>query len=169
MPSIELICVDQHEGLILPKLAFAVRSEPVLQSHRSPSPLFQSDFDQVRGYIYHLGNPNCDKLEYEGPFFAYELLSERCQGSSQSRFMEFAPEFVLGVRELIGLLLKVSPIGRVIFTTDWQFGPSSAKRYSETTEKSFWASHTNQKLRMNALYPIISNSVVKPAKTKLEL
>lgn len=123
MPSIELICVQQHEPSLLPQLPFAVCSESVLRSHRSPTPLFQSDFDELRGCIYHLGSPFCDDADYEGPFFAYELLSERCRDASPNRFLEFAPEFVSGITSLLSLLLHASPIGLVIFTTDWQFGP----------------------------------------------
>ena len=158
MPSIELICVQQHEPSLLPQLPFAVCSEAVLQSHRSPAPLFQSDFDQLRGCIYHLGSPFCDEPDYEGPFFAYELFSERCQDASPARFMEFAPEFVAGITSLLSLLLDASPVGLVIFTTDWQFGPHPARRYRQITERTFWQRHANRKLRLNALYPIRPNA-----------
>ena len=158
MPSIELICVQQHEPSLLPQLPFAVSSESVLRSHRSLTPLFQSDFDQLRGCIYHLGSPFCDAPDYDGPFFAYELLSERCRDASPARFFEFAPEFVPGITSLLSLLLHASPVGLVIFTTDWQFGPHPARRYQRVTEHTFWQRHTNQKLRLNALYPIRPNA-----------
>ena len=127
-------------------------------SHRTPSPLFQPDFDQLRGCIYHLGSPFCDAPDYEGAYFAYELLSERCRAASQARYLEFAPEFVPGVHELLGLLLTASPVGLVIFTTDWQFGPHPARRYRQIAERTFWQRHTNRKLRLNALYPIRPNA-----------
>jgi hypothetical protein len=158
MPSIELICVAQHERSLLPQLPIAVRSESVLQSHRSPSPLFQSDFDELRGCIYHLGSPCCDEPARDGAFFAYELLSERCRDTFPNTFLEFAPEFVPGVFDLLGLLLTASPVGLVIFTTDWQFGPHPARRYRQITERTFWQRHANRKLRLNALYPIRPNA-----------
>jgi hypothetical protein len=157
MPSIELICVGQHEPSQLPAFPFAVCAEPRLVSHRSPS-FFQRDFDQLRGCIYHLGSPCCDDSGYEGPFFAYELLSERCRDSIPSRFLEFAPKFLPGIFDLVGLLLAASPVSLLIFTTDWQWGPASARRYRRITERTFWQRHANRKLRLNGLYPIRPNS-----------
>jgi hypothetical protein len=157
MPSIELRCVDQREPSQIPALPFAIRAQRQLVSHRSPS-LFQRDFDQVRGCIYHLGSPFCDEFGYEGPFFAYELLSERCRVPIPSRFLEFAPEFLPSIFDLVGLLLANSPAHLVIFTTDWQCGPASARRYRRITERTFWQRHSNRKLRLNALYPIRPNA-----------
>lgn len=158
MPSIELICVQQHEPSLLPELPFAICSESVLRSHRSPQPLFQSDFDELRGCIYHLGSPFCDDAGYRGPFFAYELLSECCRVGSPARFLEFAPEFLPGIKILLSLLLRASPVGLVIFTTDWQFGPHPARRYHRITERTFWQRHANRKLHLNALYAIGPNA-----------
>lgn len=158
MPSIELICVQQHQPSPLPSLPFAVCAESVLRSHRSPRPLFQSDFDQLRGCIYHLGNPACDDANYDGAFYAYELLSERCQDALPPRFMEFAPEVLPGIERLLRLLLEASPVGLVIFTTDWQFGPHPARRYRRITEVTFWQRHAKRKLRLNSLYPIRRNA-----------
>jgi hypothetical protein len=156
MPSIELICVQQHEPSQLPAFPFAVRAEPQLVSHRLPS-FFQDDFDKLRGCIYHLGSPFCDDSGYEGAFFAYELLSERCRDSTAHRFLEFAPEFLPHIFDLLGILLAASPPRLVIFTTDWQFGPKSARPYGQITERTFWQRHKNRKLRLNALYPIRPN------------
>lgn len=157
MPSIELICVEQNEPSQLPSFPFAIRAETRLVSHRSPS-LFQRDFEQLRGCIYHLGSPCCDDFDYEGAFVAYELLSERCRDSVAPRFLEFAPDFLPGIFDLVGLLLTDSPAHLVIFTTDWQFGPKSARRYRQVTERTFWQRHKNRKLRLNGLYPIGPNA-----------
>lgn len=157
MPSIELISVEQHEPSVLPKLPFAVRSEPVLLSHREPS-LFQRDFERLRGCIYHLGSPFCDDPGYEGPFFAYELLSERCRDSIPPRFLEFAPEYLPAIFDLVGLLLAASPARLVVFTTDWQAGPVSSRRYRQITERTFWQRHSKRQLHLNALYHIRPNA-----------
>lgn len=143
MPSIELICVEQHEPSKLPAFPFAICAEPQLVSHRLPS-FFQRDFDEHRGCIYHLGSPFCDDSDYEGPFFAYDLFSERCRDSTPPRFLEFAPEFLPGIFDLVGLLLAASPAHLVIFTTDWQFGPASARRYHKITEHTFWQRHKSR-------------------------
>lgn len=157
MPSIELICVGQREPTQLPAFPFAIRAEPQLISHRLPS-IFQTDFDQLRGCIYHLGSPFCDAAGYEGAFFAYELLSKRCRDSNVHRFLEFAPEFLPGIFDLLGILLAASPARLVIFTTDWQCGPKSARRYRQITERTFWQRHKNRKLRLNALYSVRPNA-----------
>jgi hypothetical protein len=157
MPSIELICVEQQEPSKLPVFPFAICTEPQLVSHRLPS-FFQRDFDKLRGCIYHLGSPFCDDPGYEGPFFAYELLSERCQDSVPPRFLEFAPEFLPSIVDLVGLLLAASPARLIIFTTDWQCGPTSGRRYRQITERTFWQRHQKQNLHLNALYPIRPNA-----------
>jgi hypothetical protein len=157
MPSIELICVEQREPSQLPALPFAIRAEPQLVSHRSPPSLFQRDFDQLRGCIYHLGSPFCDDFGYKGAFFAYELLSKRCRDSLPHRFLEFAPEFLPGIFDVLGVLLAASPVRLVLFTTDWQGGPMAARRYRQITERTFWQRHKNKKLHLNPLYPISPN------------
>ena len=157
MASIELISVHQHEPIALPRFPFAVRAESVLLSHREPS-LFQSDFDRLRGCIYHLGSLVCDDTGYEGAFFAYKLLSERCRDSTPGRFLEFDSSMLPALFDLVGLLLAASPARLLIFTTDWQFGPRPARRYRRITERTFWQRHANRKLRLNAFYPIRPNA-----------
>jgi|GEM_PF-1797309 len=124
MPSIELIAVDQQKPSTLHELPFAVRAESVILSHRVPS-IFQDDFTQIKGCIYHLGSSFCDEPGYDGPFFAYELLSARCRDAAPPTFLEFESPFLPALFDLISLLLADSPEGLVIFTTDWQCGPHS--------------------------------------------
>lgn len=153
MPSIELICVQQETPLSFSSLPFAVFAESILRSDRKPS-LFQKDFDRTKGCIYHLGNAFCGAPDYEGPFFAYELLSERCARNLPPDYLELEPKIVPALFDLIGVLLHASPVGEVLFTTDWQFGPRGARRYRKTSETIFWRRHAGRKLRLNALYPI---------------
>lgn len=156
VPSIELISIEQEVPSTLPEFPFAVRAEPMLLSHREPS-LFQRDFDQLRGCIYHLGSPFCDDTDYDGPFFAYELLSERCRVPIPARFLEFDASFLVPLFDLIGLLLDASPAHLLVLTTDWQCGPRPARRYRPITERTFWQRHADRRLRLNALYPIRKN------------
>jgi hypothetical protein len=154
MPSIELVSVGQLDAPRLPPFAFAVRSSPQLVSDRSPSPLFQGDFDELKGWIYHLGSPFCSKPDYRGPFFAYELLSRRSLLGDLNGLLEFAPNFVLDLRPLLGLLLQLSPLRQVVFTTDWQFGPTPPERSQPVSPGQFWRLHAGRHLRLNSLYPI---------------
>jgi len=152
MPSIEIICVQQKSPTDFGEMPFAVQAERKLASHRIPS-LFQKDFEQMRGCIYHLGNPKL-RREPDGWFFAYELLSEQ----KHNRFLEFKSEFVPFIKFIFHELLKVSPAKQIVFTSDWQFGPKRPERFEPMTSEVFWKLHDSLKLRLNSLYYLSENS-----------
>lgn len=153
MPSIEIICINQTEPIQFLNLPFAVEAESKLASHRSPSPLFQPDFDELRGCIYHLGNPSLRGPAASGRYTAYKLLSKE-KGTEWWDIIHFSAEFVPSIRVLVEQLLAASPTGKVLFTSDYQFGPD-AKRYKRSlTLERFWQHHDEKKLKMNALYPL---------------
>ena len=85
MPSIEIVCVDQIEVSDFSHLPFAIKAMTTLKSDRSPRPLFQPDFDALKGCIYHLGNPEL-KTRERALFFAADLLSDRSVHASRSTF-----------------------------------------------------------------------------------
>ncbi len=153
MPSIEIICIDQFEPTDFSQLPFAIKSGRELKSDRRPSPLFQKEFDSLRGCIYHLGNPEL-KTRKTGTFFAAYLLSHRSVHASRSTFLEFRPEFIPSVGELLTSLLESSPVNRLLFTSDYQFGPKRPYRSPAVTLDEFWSLHDTRALRLNAAYPI---------------
>jgi hypothetical protein len=51
-------------------------------------------------------------------------------------------------------LLDESPAGRLIFTSDYQFGPSMRRYKKPITLDRFWELHDAHHLRINALYHI---------------
>jgi hypothetical protein len=153
MPSIEIVCVGQAEPLEFGPLSFALIADSRLVSHRRPKPLFQSDFDQLTGCMYHLGNPDLRSGSRRRPFFAYDLLSETSQDSAI--FFEFAGEHRPDAVRVLSALLAASPEGRLLFTTDWQFGPENSERYPPVTLQGFWRLHDERRLRLNAAYPIV--------------
>ncbi|MBI2930809.1 MAG: hypothetical protein HYY16_04090 [Planctomycetes bacterium] len=153
MPSIEIVCVDQERPIQLSDVPFAVESGASLVSHRRPS-LFQADFDRLKGCIYHLGNPALKNPTAPGAFFAWDLLSPECQAQGEELFLQFADKYTAGIRLVMEKLLQSSPQGRLIFTSDHQFGPPTPARFTETSLEAFWTLHNARKLRMNALYPI---------------
>jgi hypothetical protein len=153
MPSIEIICVDQSEPISFFNLPFAVEAENKLVSHRSPSPLFQADFNELCGCIYHLGNPSLRDPNASGCYTAYELLSKEKE-TEWWDIIHFNAEFIPHIRGLVQQLLLASPSGKVLFTSDYQFGPN-AKRYKRPlTSERFWQQHDEKKLKMNALYQL---------------
>jgi hypothetical protein len=159
VPSIEIVSIGQLEPSDFGHLPFTVKSSRELKSDRRPSPLFQEEFDSLRGCIYHLGNPEL-KTRKTGAFFAAYLLSHRSVHASQSKFLEFRPEFIPSVRELLKSLLESSPVNRLLFTSDYQFGPKRPYRSPAVTLDEFWSLHHSRALRLNGAYPIQEPRVV---------
>lgn len=140
MPSIEIICVEQVEPLRFVGLPFEVYAETKLVSHRKPSPLFQSDFDTMSGCIYHI-------IQQGGGWNAGNLLN----GWEKLLFEDDTAPYI---KKLLEVLLQASPVHRLIFTSDYQFGPR-VKRYKRPfTLTKFWEAHDAEKLHLNALYPL---------------
>ena len=154
MPSIEIVCIGQTDPSDFGHLLFAVESGTELKSHRIPRPLFQKDFASLNGCIYHLGNPDLKIQRTRRMFFAWDLLSDRVRSSSRPTFLEFRPEFIASLHELLGSLLESSPARRLLFTSDWQFGPKRRYRSPIVTLGEFWSLHDSRKLRLNGAYPI---------------
>ncbi|MCA1566130.1 MAG: hypothetical protein LC803_10930 [Acidobacteria bacterium] len=152
MPTIEIVCVGQTEPSAFDGLPFAVEAEGRLVSHRA---LFQPDFDALQGSIYHLGNP-----AFRGrggqEFFAFELVWEALPEHGGAGPLKFNDEYVPHVRMLFEQLLVASPVGRVTFSSDWQFGPDEARRFSAISSDRFWQMHDACELRFNALYEVVA-------------
>ena len=151
MPSLEIICIKQLEPTDFSHLPFRIEAETVLTSHRSPQPLFQADFDKLEGCIYHLLD--------EKSITAYNLPKRAWyrENDDSDDNVEFKDEYSPLVKSLIEQLLAASPVGQILFTTDYQFGPNGAKRYRPISFSEFWQIHNAGKVRMNASY-LISTS-----------
>lgn len=154
MPSLEIICIGQEEPITFSNLPFEVEAERELRSHRSPHPLFQADFDQLQGCIYHVLEP--------GGITVFELLKRNWyddEGNSngQEENVEFLAEIAPAMYKLLTVLLTSSPSDRVVFTTDYQFGPEEAKRFGSIPLAEFWKLHNAGRVRMNSLYNLIAS------------
>jgi len=157
MPSIEIISVGQKSLARFRGVPFAIVSgQRELRSHRHPSH-FQRDFDRLQGCIYHLGCPHL-RRKRTGTFEAYDLLSGKCREQTRTVFLEFKREFVPSIRKILITLLIHSPVGRVVFTSDYQFSPNRPTRVRRISVGEFWTLHRRKRLRFNALYTIISDT-----------
>jgi hypothetical protein len=156
MPSIEIVCLEQEDPIDFSHLPFAVRGDRELRSHRIPSPLFQADFDRMHGCMYHLGNPEIKRPGYRGAFYAVRLLVKEDLPRS---FLQFRPEFRMGVYELLARLLQASPIKTLFFTSDYRWGPDDVTLGGEMTLARFWQFHETQSLRVNGCYTILEDSI----------
>lgn len=150
MPTIEIVCVNQTKPTNFFDFSFAVLSDDKLVSHRG---LFQSDFDNLQGCIYHLGNPNM-REDNEFAFFAYELINEAISDNSEEDILKFNDEFVLQIKEMSNQLLIASPVSQITFSSDWQFGTKDVQKFELISENEFWGNHDSGKLQFNALYKI---------------
>ena len=152
MPSIEIVCVDQVSPTDCSHLDFAVESGTELISHRGASSLFVEEFASLKGCIYHLGNPDLKK-QPDRIFFAYYLL---CHSDPDSRpdVLQLRPQYILGFQSFLETLLAASPVRRLLFTSDWQFGPKPASRMPSTDLQEFLRRHKAGELRLNTAYPI---------------
>jgi hypothetical protein len=81
-------------------------------------------------------------------------LSEPSRDASPSSFLEFAPSHAVSARLFLDWLVAASPAGRIIFTSDWQFGPSWTRRFDGLDLDEFWHRHDSRRLFLNSAYVI---------------
>ena len=145
LPSVEIICIGQLEPSDFPDMPLAILGENRLKSHRTPKPHFQADFDQLQGCIYHLLNPRLRDPAAKGSYIASDLLIE------YRDIVFFKPELVPVVQRILKELLAASPEGRLLFTSDYQFGSHNPYRFKrKATLETFWQRHDARRLPINS-------------------
>ena len=145
MPSLEIVCIGQSEPMVFEDMPFRIDAESELISQRTPSPLFQADFEARTGCIYHLIKQS------KGACTAVELLD------AWWKELRFKPEYIPYVHYILTELLAASPEGKVLFTTDYQFGPKRRRYKRPISLGKFWTLHAEGKLWTNALYPLVQD------------
>ena len=154
MPSLEIICIDQQEPTDFPNLPFRVKAEKELVSHRRPDPLFQVDFDGMRGCIYHVldgSSPTCYDL------LVRDWYDKQGNSNGADENVEFREEFAEGMKQVLEKLLACSPVRQILFTTDYQFGPKEVQRYGPLSFAEFKELYKSGKVRINAAYLITAS------------
>lgn len=167
MPTIEIASINST-GLGLNQADFdvAIIEENKLESHRG---LFYDLLRQQNGVIVHIGNPDF-KDDKEGGFFAGQIIdwdfesreilfpkfdennqTDNCGANQQFRF-KFLEQYKTDVDKLLNIALDNSPIKKICFLTDYQFGPENGKTEIIYTIKEFWTQHDNEGLGLNILY-----------------
>lgn len=150
MPSLEIICIGQAEPCSFSDLSFAVESETELVSHRYPS-LFQVDFNRLHGCIYHL---HAHKHITVYALLKRDWYTEEGGLTVAEESLEFRAKFSRDLQLVIDRLLANSPVGQILFTSDYQFGPRRAHRYGRISFEAFWNLHQAGKIRLNTSYLI---------------
>ena len=155
MPSIEIACLGLEQPVRVDVRGFVVEVERGLVSHQARS-RFKRDFDSLAGCLYHLGHSSGRDPSLGRGFAAYELLSPACRDPFPPSILEFAAGHVAEIRVVLAALVAASPEGRVLFTSDWQYGPEWAHRFGPLTLDQFWSLHGTRLLYLNTAYEIVA-------------
>lgn len=169
MPTIEIASINSTElGLDQAKFDVAIIEENKLESHRG---LFYDLLRQQNGVIIHIGNPDI-KDNKEGGFFAGQVIDWDFEpteiylpefdendptdnrGANQQFKFKFLEQFKPDIDKLLKVALDKSPVKKVCFLTDYQFGPEKERIEIIYTINDFWARHDNEGLRLNTMYEI---------------
>lgn len=167
MPTIEIASIKSIGlGLNQSDFNIAIIEENKLISHRG---LFYDLLRQQDGVIVHIGNPDF-KDDDEGGFFAGAIVDWSFEpgdiiipeydendptfnrGANQQYRFKFLKQYISEIDKLLKIALDKSPIKKVCFLTDYQFGPEKGKTEIIYTITDFWTQHHNEGLGLNTLY-----------------
>ena len=162
MPTIEIASINAI-GLELHQEDFevAIIEERKLISHRG---LFCDLLKKQNGTLIHIGNPDF-KDDKNGVFFAGMIIDWSVEpneyiyipqnGSTvpnQQFIFKFLDHYKLDIDKLLKIALEKSPIKRIYFLTDYQFGPEKEEIKIIYTINDFWDRHDREGLRFNTMY-----------------
>ena len=73
-------------------------------------------------------------------------------GANQQFRFKFLEQYKNDIDKLIKIALDNSPIKKVCFLTDYQFGPKKENTEIIYTINDFWRQHDNEGLNLNTMY-----------------
>ncbi len=169
MPTIEIVSLNSN-GLDLNQADFdiAIIEENKLKSHRG---LFYEFLLSKQGTIIHIGNPHF-KEDQEGGYYASSIInwgfdypgfdkkrkglkSNRANRYANQHFnFQFCQEYREEINRILLSAISRSPINKIYFLTDYQFGPEAAAFKSIDSLVIFWEVHDNSGLNWNTIYEI---------------
>ncbi len=153
MPTIEIVSIDSGElGLDQADFRVAIIEENTVLSHRG---LFYDFLQKKQGVIVHIGDPPF-KNDRGGGFFAgsiIEFVNDSLDESFKFRFLE---TYRTDIDKLLEIALDKSPVKRIFFLTDYQFGPDKERIEAPCTIIDFWIVHDAEGLTFNTLYEMCS-------------
>jgi hypothetical protein len=169
MPTIEIISVNAVTlDLNQKDFTVAILEENELISHRG---LFDDMLQLQKGVIVHIGNPSIVN-DHEEPFFAGALVDwsfepgniiigedekdepEYNTSVNQQFCFKFLDQYKQDIDMLLNYALIHSPNKKVLFLTDYQFGPENARVEIIYTINNFWELHNRAGLGLNTMYEI---------------
>ena len=117
-------------------------------SHRGSASLWQRDFARDGGTLVHIGDPTVS--EERGRFWAYEMLEE-----IECRRYRILPNYKRPFFLLIENLLGQSKAGKLLLTSDMQFGPQAFRYKRPLRVVAAEKIHDRYGLRLNSLMNIV--------------
>jgi hypothetical protein len=169
VPTIEIVSVDSKSlNLDQKDFGIAIIEENKLESHRS---LFNDFLNEHNGVIIHMGNPEFIE-DKDGCFFANMIIDWEFEdtviqipevdtnepiintGANQLFKFKILDKHQLDIDSILKIAINKSPIKKVYFLSDYQFGPDKPKTEIIYTIKDFWERHDNQGLAYNTLYEL---------------
>lgn len=168
MPTIEIASINATGiGLNQSDFEVAIIEENKLESHRG---LFYDLLQKQNGTIVHIGNPDF-KNDKDGGFFGGAIIDWNFSSNEnviipainsdgtgwdgaadQQILFKFQNKYKPDIDKLLKTALDRSPIKRIYFLTDYQFGPKKEKVEIVYTISDFWSQHDKEGLRFNTLY-----------------
>ena len=167
MPTIEIASFNSTRlGLNQADFDVAIIEENKLESHRG---LFYDLLKKQQGVIIHIGNPDM-KDDREGGFFAGGIIdwdfepgdivipeldendATVSRGANQQFRFKFLEQYKPDIDKLLKTALDNSPIKKVCFLTDYQFGPEKGMTEIIFTISDFWTQHDTNGLSLNTMY-----------------
>ncbi len=167
MPTIEIISL-KTTGLEINHHDFDVTiiEENVLKSHRG---LFFDFLSKQQGTMMHIGNPNLKNntesgfwagdlidWEFENPALEEKPKRLKAQEESQEFLFQFKTNFKNEIEQLMEVAINKSPIHKIYFLTDSQFGSEKAGFKQSKNLRNFWQEHDQKGLTWNTLYEIVN-------------
>ncbi len=168
MPTIEIVSIDST-GLNIRQDDFDVATieENKVVSHRG---LFYKFLKKQKGVIVHIGDTECKSPDYA--FYGGGLIDwdfEPCEifipefdptdptdnhGAGQQFRFKFHDQYKDDINRLLEIALDGSPIKKVYFLTDYQFGPEKGKTEIIYTIDDLWKRHDSEGLNLNTMYEL---------------
>jgi len=149
MPTIEIASINSLTlDLNQKNYSIAVIEENKLNSHRG---LFYDLLQQQDGSIVHIGNPKFKDDVNGGFYYAGDIID--WYDNNHFRFLD---NYKDDIDKLLKISLLKSPVKKVLFLTDCQFGPEKESIDNILSIKNFWAKHDNEGLILNTMYEIYS-------------
>ena len=169
MPTVEIVSVNST-GLNLKQKDYelAIIEENKLISHRG---LFYKLLKKQNGVIVHIGGSDFYE-EKDGFFYGGGIIDWNFEpgqiyipefdpvgqifhsGADQQFKFRILDQYKADIDKILGIALDGSPIKKVYFLTDYQFGPEKEKIEIIYSISDFWTRHDNEGLRFNTLYEL---------------